>query len=73
MNHFWFWTSGLRDENSTVWYWESSGAEMKWFDWGPGQPSMNEDLVRTCMSFLGDLEGFDDDDCETYRQGTMCE
>jgi hypothetical protein len=63
----------MRDENSTVWYWETTGAEMKWFDWGSGEPSMNENLVRSCTNFLGDLEGFADDDCELYKLVTMCE
>jgi hypothetical protein len=73
-NRHWFWTSAIRDENSTVWYWETTGAELKWFDWGqPGYPSMDENLVRSCISFLGDLEGFADQDCEMYVKSTMCE
>jgi hypothetical protein len=69
----WFWTAGLRDENSTNWYWESTAAEVSEFNWLPGQPSMNEDLIRSCINFNADQGGWDDDDCELYLMGTMCE
>jgi hypothetical protein len=30
-------------------------------------------LIRSCINFMGDIEGFDDDNCELYTLVTMCE
>jgi len=70
----WFWTGALRDEGSTAWYWEETGAEITEFYWGFGQPSMDQDLVRSCIDFSFTSGGWDDDSCESFLLlDVMCE
>jgi len=67
------WSGALRDEGSATWYWEETGAEITEFYWGSGQPTMNEDLVRSCISFNFYFGGMDDDNCDEYFLDVMCE
>jgi len=69
----WFWISAMRDEGSTTWYWETTGAEITEFYWKLGQPSMDEVLVKTCINFSSASAGWDDDACTKYYLDAMCE
>jgi len=66
-----FWIGALRDEGSTSWYWEDTGAEITKFYWGPDEPSMDAELVRSCIDFSSD--GWYDDDCGEFFLDVMCE
>jgi hypothetical protein len=69
----WFWTSALRDVGSTVWNWETTGENIEEFHWKLGQPSLDEDLVKTCINFSNVAGGWDDDHCTKYYLDAMCE
>ncbi|XP_059486451.1 macrophage mannose receptor 1-like [Neocloeon triangulifer] len=69
----WMWTGALKEVNSSVWIWEPTGEEFSYFRWGPDQPSVNDDSIRTCMDFNSRSAGWDDDDCEQYLLGFICE
>lgn len=69
----WFWTSALRDVNSTNWYWETTGESITEFFWKLGQPSIDNQASQTCINFSYIAGGWDDDDCRKYYLDAMCE
>ncbi|XP_059486452.1 lectin subunit alpha-like [Neocloeon triangulifer] len=69
---YWFWTGALKEVNSSVWIWEPTGEEFTYFQWGWDQPTVNNDSIRTCIDFKV-FSGWDDDDCEQYSLGYICE
>jgi len=69
----WFWTGGMKDVNSTRWYWEPTGNEITEFFWRPLQPDVEDISIRTCIDFKIGSGGWDDDDCDFYVMGKICE
>ncbi|XP_059486917.1 lectin BRA-3-like [Neocloeon triangulifer] len=73
LSNNWFWTGGLRPENSPTWIWESSGQPITDFHWEHDQPSGNGSTSRFCIDFNLDFGGWDDDDClSNYYFGYIC-
>jgi len=57
----WFWTDALRNENSTTWFWETSGAEITEFFWEANEPSLDDFLKeRICINFNPAYFWYDD-------------
>jgi hypothetical protein len=64
----------MREVNSTLWYWETTGEDITEFHWKIGQPTMNETLLeRSCISFSYISDGWDDDECFRLNLDAMCE
>jgi len=63
----------LRDADSTSWYWEETGAEITDFYWAKDNPSMNADLVKSCIDFNYFYGGWDDDEREIFFYDVLCE
>jgi hypothetical protein len=73
-NHNFFWTEALKDEDSSEWYWETSGSSLTEFYWGRGQPSMESNVtVRSCINFSNAGGGYDDDDCLDFALSVLCQ
>jgi len=71
-----FWTDGLKDEDSTTWYWETTGAEIAEFFWGVNQPDYDNPFPgRMCFQFLIHPKniGWYDDLCEFGSNDVICE
>lgn len=69
-----FWTAGLRDEVTDVWYWETTGNAFAGPDiyWGSGEPDIVDPQVQVCMSFSHNY-AYNDDDCYTPNMNFICE
>ncbi|XP_059486546.1 lymphocyte antigen 75-like [Neocloeon triangulifer] len=69
----WMWSGALKNENSSTWIWEPIGEEISYFRWAPDEPTVNNDTIRTCISFSFWSLGWDDDNCLEYSLGYICE
>ncbi|XP_065333901.1 collectin-12-like isoform X2 [Cloeon dipterum] len=69
----WYWTSGILAQNSEKWVWEASGEEIKQFFWAPSQPNENSKNGSVCINFIIDFGGWDDDYCDQFTMGHICE
>jgi hypothetical protein len=74
-----FFTDALRDENSTEWYWETSGNRIQDtdFHWGKGKPSLENSTGCLGIVFsaagAGGLGGAEDVDCLNVSHDVMCQ
>jgi len=66
--HFtWFWSDALRDEGSTTWYWEETGAEITEFYWDPINPHRTRIWSGLALILISSyLGGLDDDECDIF-------
>ncbi|XP_059486459.1 perlucin-like protein [Neocloeon triangulifer] len=69
----WVWTGALKVANSIYWLWEPSGLEFTYFRWAPNQPSEIGNQDRLCINFRGLSQGWDDDYCDGFIMGYICE
>jgi hypothetical protein len=66
----------MRDENSAVWYWESTGQDISEFHWKTSEPTLNstESMVeKACINFNYVSTGWSDDYCAMFVMDAMCE
>lgn len=70
-----FWSGALRDENSTEWYWETSGnsTQDSDFHWGIEEPTMENSTGCLGIVFSPARGGNKDVECESAWVCAMCE
>jgi len=61
----------MRDENSTTWFWETTGAEITEFFWEANEPNLNFE-ERTGITF-NPVNLWYDDRCDVWSFPAMCQ